>query len=86
MARPTASRAPGSTTLTRQPDGSWSVASSFNVGYSISFVGAQGSKLSGLSGTTQGTVTMQAGTTKGTGTGTRAGRKVESTSESLSAL
>ncbi len=52
---------PGSTTLTRQTDGSFNVVSSFNVGYSITFVGAQGGKLSGLEGTTKGTVTMQTG-------------------------
>lgn len=51
---------PGSTTLTRQSDGTFNVSSGFNVGYSIKFVGASGGKLEGLSGTTKGTVVMQA--------------------------
>ncbi len=51
---------PGQTTLTRQSNGSFSVKSSFTVGYSIRFVGASGGRLSGLSGTTNGTVNMQA--------------------------
>jgi len=50
---------PGSTTLTRQSNGTFNVNSTFKVGYSIKFVGAQGGHLSGLSGTTQGTVEMQ---------------------------
>ena len=52
---------PGSTTLTRQSNGSWNVVSSFNVGYTITFTGAAGGRLSGLGGTTKGTVVMQAG-------------------------
>jgi hypothetical protein len=51
---------PGSTTLTRQPDGTFNVDSSFNVGYSITFVGAPGSQLQGYGGTTEGTVKMSA--------------------------
>lgn len=51
---------PGTTTLTRQTNGSFDVSSAFNVGYSISFVGASTGKLKGLSGTTKGTVEMKA--------------------------
>jgi hypothetical protein len=51
---------PGSTTLTRQSNGTFNVSSSFNVGYSIYFEGAPGSKLEGLSGKTDGTVKMEA--------------------------
>ncbi|HEV7505945.1 MAG TPA: hypothetical protein VGS07_13645 [Thermoanaerobaculia bacterium] len=51
---------PGSTTLTRQSNGTFNVSSGFNVGYSIKFVGASGGHLAGLSGTTEGTVVMQA--------------------------
>jgi hypothetical protein len=50
----------GSTTLTRQADGSFNVDSSFDVGYSIRFIGAPGSKLAGYGGTTEGTVKMRA--------------------------
>ena len=52
---------PGSTTLTRQSDGTFNVVSSFNVGYSITFTGTEGGRLSGRGGTTQGTVSMQTG-------------------------
>lgn len=51
---------PGSTTLTRQANQLFSVNSTFNVGYRISFVGATSGKLKGLSGTTEGTVQMKA--------------------------
>ncbi len=51
---------PGTTTLTRQSNGTFNVASRFNVGYSIRFVGAAGGKLAGLSGSTEGTVVMSA--------------------------
>jgi hypothetical protein len=51
---------PGTTTLTKQTSGDFRVDSSFNVGYQIRFIGASGGKLSGLSGTTKGTVTMTA--------------------------
>jgi hypothetical protein len=51
---------PGSTTLTLQPNGTFNVDSSFNVGYVIRFAGAAGGKLAGRSGATQGTVTMKA--------------------------
>lgn len=49
---------PGSTTLTRQSNGSFQVNSQFNVGYSIHFIGASGGKLAGYEGTTEGTVNM----------------------------
>ena len=51
---------PGTTTLTRQSNGTFNVSSTFNVGYVIKFVGASGGRLAGRSGTTQGTVVMQA--------------------------
>jgi len=51
---------PGSTTLTRQSDGSFNVDSSFNVGFVIRFVGSSDGKLAGFGGTTQGQVVMQA--------------------------
>ena len=51
---------PGFTTLTQQSNGTFNVDSSFNVKYSIRFVGASGGKLRGFSGTTQGSVTMKA--------------------------
>jgi hypothetical protein len=51
---------PGSTTLTRQINGSFKVDSSFNVGYSITFQGAAGGRLAGYEGTTKGTVKMSA--------------------------
>jgi hypothetical protein len=51
---------PGSTTLTRQTNGTFKVNSQFNVGYRIRFVGAAGGKLAGYDGTTTGTVTMSA--------------------------
>lgn len=53
---------PGHTKLMRlgAPGSDFSVASHFDVGYQISFVGATGSVLDGLSGTTSGTVKMQA--------------------------
>lgn len=51
---------PGHTKLTLQADGNYTVDSSFQVGYRIRFVGTTGGKLSGLGGTTQGTVNMSA--------------------------
>lgn len=52
---------PGHTRLTR-PAGStvYTVDSRFDIGYTLSFVGAPGGKLDGMSGTTQGTVSMEA--------------------------
>jgi len=52
---------PGQTVLTQLPGGDWNVDSFFDVTYQIDFVGAPGSVLGGLSGTTTGTVTMVAG-------------------------
>jgi hypothetical protein len=51
---------PGTTTLTRQSNGTFNVSSAFNVGYSISFTGSSTGRLKGLSGTTKGTVEMKA--------------------------
>jgi hypothetical protein len=47
---------PGHTTLTRQPDGNWAVDSFFDITYRIDFVGAPGGPLSGMSGSTTGTI------------------------------
>lgn len=54
---------PGQTTLTRlgPPGSDWAVDSFFDIEYEIDFQGAPGSILEGLSGTTQGQLTMQAG-------------------------
>jgi hypothetical protein len=54
------SPSPGFTTLTRQSNGTFNVDSSFDVGYSIRFVGTTSGKLRGFGGTTQGKVTMKA--------------------------
>jgi len=51
---------PGTTTLTQLDNGTFNVDSTFDIGYIIRFVGATGGRLEGLSGTTQGTVTMKA--------------------------
>jgi hypothetical protein len=51
---------PGQTTLTRKADGTWDVASDFNIGYSIKFVGTPNGKLSGFGGSTDGTAHMKA--------------------------
>jgi hypothetical protein len=45
---------PGHTTLTRLPSGDWSVDSFFDITYRIDFVGAPGSVLDGMSGSTTG--------------------------------
>lgn len=54
---------PGQTTLTRQgpPGSDWAVDSFFDIAYEIEFIGAPGSQLDGMSGTTQGQVQVQAG-------------------------
>jgi hypothetical protein len=52
---------PGSTTLTDLGDGTFNVDSFFDVSYEIDFVGAPGSVLDGMAGTTQATLRMQAG-------------------------
>jgi hypothetical protein len=53
---------PGHTTLTRLPSGtSWNVDSFFDITYRIDFVGAPGGPLAGRSGSTTGTIRMQAG-------------------------
>jgi len=51
---------PGSTTLTRQANGTFKVDSSFDVGYRIHFIGAPDGKLAGYEGTTEGSVDMTA--------------------------
>jgi hypothetical protein len=52
---------PGHTTLTRAPGGSWAVDSFFDITYRVDFVGAPGGPLGGMSGSTTGTIRMQAG-------------------------
>ncbi len=49
---------PGQTTLVRRPGGSFSVDSFFDVTYRIDFVGAPGSILDGLFGSTTGTIRL----------------------------
>ena len=51
---------PGSATLTDLGDGTFQVDSFFDITYEIEFEGAPGSPLDGLSGTTQGTVRIEA--------------------------
>jgi hypothetical protein len=52
---------PGNTELTRLPNGNFNVDSFFDIEYRISFVGAAGSALDGLSGSTTSTLRMEAG-------------------------
>lgn len=52
---------PGHTTLTRLPGGNWNVDSFFDITYRIDFIGAPGGPLGGMSGSTTGTIRMQAG-------------------------
>jgi FlgD Ig-like domain len=52
---------PGQTTLTSLSGGNWNVDSFFDITYRIDFVGAPGSVLGGMSGSTMGTVRMRAG-------------------------
>jgi hypothetical protein len=49
---------PGHTTAYLQKDGSFVVDSTFEIKYSISYVGAPGGKLAGQSGTAEGSITM----------------------------
>lgn len=51
---------PGSTVLTQQSDGRYFVDSVFDIHYTIEFKGAKGSKLEGIEGKSEGSVTMQA--------------------------
>ncbi|MBI4579424.1 MAG: hypothetical protein HY718_06955 [Planctomycetes bacterium] len=50
---------PGHTTLTQQGGGNWAVDSFFDITYRIDFVGAPGGPLSGMSGSTTGTIRFQ---------------------------
>lgn len=52
---------PGHTTLTQVSGGNWNVDSFFDITYRIDFIGAPGGPLAGMSGSTTGTVRMQAG-------------------------
>ncbi|MFH1845403.1 MAG: FlgD immunoglobulin-like domain containing protein [bacterium] len=52
---------PGSTTLTRLPDGNFNVDSFFDITYQIEFEGCPGSILEGMAGITQDTRRYQAG-------------------------
>lgn len=52
---------PGHTTLTRMPTLDWNVDSFFDITYRIDFIGRAGSPLAGRSGSTTGTIRMQAG-------------------------
>lgn len=51
---------PGETTLTDLGNGNWTVDSFFDIAYTITFVGAPGGALDGLSGSTTDTVRMEA--------------------------
>jgi len=52
---------PGETTLTQLGNGNWQVDSFFDITYQIDFLGAPGSILDGLSGSTQASLTMGSG-------------------------
>ena len=52
----------GETTLTQLPNGHWNVDSFFDIVYRIDFQGRPGGPLSGMSGSTTGTIRMAAGT------------------------
>jgi hypothetical protein len=49
---------PGHTTLTSLPGGTWAVDSFFDITYRIDFIGHPGGPLSGMSGSTTGTIRM----------------------------
>jgi hypothetical protein len=51
---------PGVTTMTKQSDGRYFFDSLFNVNFKIEYKGAKGSKLEGIEGVAEGTVTMKA--------------------------
>ncbi|MFQ5491956.1 MAG: IPTL-CTERM sorting domain-containing protein [Phycisphaerae bacterium] len=51
---------PGQTTLTDLGNGTWQVDSFFDVTYDITFTGAPGGALAGMTGTTQATIRMEA--------------------------
>ncbi len=52
---------PGHTTLTQLGNGDWQVDSFFDITYQIDYVGAVGGALSGLSGSTSASLTMETG-------------------------
>ena len=52
---------PGSTTLTQMSSGDFAVDSFFDITYEIEFVGAPGSALEGMSGTTTGAIRVETG-------------------------
>ena len=52
---------PGQTILTQLPGGNWAVDSFFDITYRIDFIGKPGGALSGLSGSTTGTVRFSSG-------------------------
>lgn len=57
---------PGHTTLTQLPSTDWQVESFFDITYRIDFIGAPGGPLSGMSGSTTGTIRMYQGQVPGT--------------------
>ncbi|MEK7775683.1 MAG: dockerin type I repeat-containing protein [Candidatus Zixiibacteriota bacterium] len=52
---------PGHTTLTMMSGGTWAVESFFDITYQIDFIGKPGGPLSGMSGSTTGTIRMYQG-------------------------
>lgn len=51
---------PGHTTFIQQRDGSYDYESQFSIKYIATYKGAKGSKLDGISGTTEGSIVMKA--------------------------